>query len=298
MSTLNVMFRLGENELSNVEWELLDTPPARAWRRMVDFTNENGKEHPLHVVESVFCGSKEEATALWDEVRGHPHVQGTPYGKATFRKIKPQACMDLINRLQRLIRNGVLKNVDQSYEVRDLIDKLKRVRFFMDFVHDSEFPNEDSGNGHISFIPDPLAGMDFEPSWMQYLTMATEPGTLYADLFYKNMSWHRVIEYDNIEETYEPIKFQRYGPPTLLGSGFYMAMHADMAHKDGEIAKFFFDHYNMIKFLDPDFDPVYALDCCGRIPVAKLLTPLGTSGYPGYEQLQRVTELFKIEVYE
>ncbi len=298
MTTLNVMFRIGDNQLVSAEWEFLDTPPAAAWRRMVDFSNENPKDQPLHVVESVFCGSREEAMALWDKVRSHSLVQGTAYARASFKKLKPINCMDLIDRLSRLMRNGVLSGIEQAYEVRDLIDQLKRIRFFMDNVHDSDFPNEDSGNGQINFIPDPMVGMEFQKDWLQYLTMATEPGTLYADLFYTSMAWHNIIEFDTLEETHEPLKFKRFGPPVLLGSGFYLGFHPDFARKDGEITQFFYDNLGMIKYLDPSFDPAYALDCCGRLPVAKLKTPLGSPGYPGYSQLQEIKGLFKIEVYE
>lgn len=298
MNTLNVMFRAGENQIHSVEWELIDSPPANAWRRMLDHSLETAKEDPLHIVESVFCGTRDDAKSLWDEARASRFAAGTPYARAQFKKITAFNCQDFMDRLHRILANGMIKTYEDAQEIKTIVDKLKKVQFFLDNVHDADYSNEDCGYGHIHFTPDPKFGIAFEPSWIDYLTMDIVPGTMYADLHYEAHAWHSILEFGDIKNTYEPIKFKRFGPPTLLGSGFYVPFHQDLGGIETELVQFLWDNHNMIKHLDPEYDPVYALRCSGHIPVAKLKTSLGARGYAGYDQLSEITGMFKLEVYE
>ncbi|MNV12410.1 hypothetical protein D3C71_1030100 [compost metagenome] len=101
-----------------------------------------------------------------------------------------------------------------------------------------------------------------------------------------------------IESAYEAIRLKRFGPPTMIGSGFITPIGQDLGGIEAELIQYFYDNIGPLKHLDSSFDPVYALSCCGRVPVAKLTTKLGEVGYPGYADLLSIESMFKLETYE
>ncbi len=300
MSILNMMFNNGENSKLSVQWEFLDTPPAVAWRDMLEYTIANQHEDPIHLTDSVFCSTKEQAISVWSDVRTKLSDFNHEYQKLPFGKIKPVHLTRLLRDLNKMLSEGKLGNVDRAYKVKAIIDALKQVMFFFDNVQDNEYNNGNEGSsfGQIVHVPDPHFARTFDVSWLPYLTMDIVPGTVYAELTYADMPWHNILQLGPVENAYESIKFKRFGPPTMLGSGFIIPFGQDLGGVETELTQYFYDHDGALKYLDPDFDPVYALSCCGRVPVAKLVTTLGEVGYPGYADLSKIESMFKLETYE
>jgi len=299
MTLLNAMFRNGDNSLVNVQWEFLDTPPARSWRNMFEYVLENPKSNPLHLTDAVFCQSRDEAKALWDQVRtdliGFNHI----YAKMPFGKVKAAHCSKLLEELFQMQTNGML-GLDRTYVIKGVVDNLKKVMFYLDKVADTEFNNGNEGSayGQINVIPDPHFAIEFKPEWIEYLTMDIEPGTMYAELVYTGQAWHHILQLGQVENAYDAIRTKRFGPPAAMGSGFVVPFNQDVGGVEAELIQYFYNHRGALKHLDSTFDPMYALACSGRLPVAKLKTSLGAIGYAGYEDLKRIKSLFKLEAYD
>ncbi len=299
MTTFAAMFRNGENSLLSAEWEFLDNPAVRSWRNMLEHTLENPKENPLSLTDAVFCGEKDEAVRVWNSVRNKLSGINHIYTRLAFPKLKAAHCSKLLADLFKLHENGLLGNIGRSYEIKSIIDDLKKVMFYLDKVADNDYNNgnEASAFGQITVHPDPHFAVEFKAEWTEYLTMDIVPGTLYAELNYKEMAWHQILELGPIEQAYESIRNKRFDRPSYMGSGFYIPFHQDVAGVEAELIQYFYDHQGALKHLDPTFEPMYALSCSGRLPLATLKTKLGERGYPGYEDLKRIESLFKMESY-
>lgn len=300
MSILNMMFDAGDNSKVSAQWEFLDTPPAVAWRDMLEYSIANPTDNPLHLTDAVFCSTKEQAVSLWSTIRNQLAEINHEFQKLPFGKLKPAHGTKLLRDLNKLLSEGKLGTLDRAYKVKAIMDSLKRVMFFLDNVQDNEFNNGNEGSsfGQIIHVPDPHFARKFDESWLQFTTMDIVPGTVYAELTYADMPWHNILRFGAVENAYEPVKLKRFGPPTMLGSGFMIPFGQDLGGVEAELIQYFYDHIGPLKYLDPDFDPVYALSCCGRIPVAKLKTKIGEAGYPGYDDLLRIESMFKLETYE
>lgn len=297
---LNSMFNNGENSKVSLQWELLDTPPAIAWRNMLEYSLENPKENPLTITESVFCATRDEANAKWTDIRnGLTRINHT-YAKLPFGKLSNSHATHLLEDLLEFMNKGVMGSIEKAVELKRLIDVLKDVLFYLDHVKASEFNdgNEGSSFGHLIHTPDPHVGIEFKPEWHQYLTMNIEPGTLYAELIYDDLAWYQILEFGDITNAYKPIKEKRFGSPRFLGSGHMIPFGKDIGGLEVDLLEYFHKHFDAIKHLDSSFDAMYAVRSSGRIPVATLATKVGEVGYPSYADLQQIDSMFKMELYE
>lgn len=300
MSILNLMFSNGENSLISAQWEFLDTPPARSWRNMVEHMVENPEENSLAHTDAVFCASVEEAQEHWRAIRDKLIELNHVFSKLPFNKLKHAHTLRLLDELHKLLESGVLGSIDRADEIKELIEHVKRVGFYLEKVKDTEYNNgnADSAFGAIMHRPDPYFGVAFKPEWLDYMTMDIVPGTIYADLAYNGMPWFKILEFGDIVNAYESIRLKKFGEPTFMGCGFTIPFNQDVGGVETELIQYFYDNIGALKHLDPSFDPIYALKCSGRIPVARLVTKLGERGYPGYQDLSKIQSMFKMETYE
>lgn len=300
MAILNAMFRNGENSLLSTQWEFLDSPPARSWRNMLEHTLENPKDDPLSVTESVFCNSATEAKNLWSSIRTSLGSLNHGYARLPFSKLKSSHAERVLNEMLKLVQNGNVRNLDQSYEIRNVVENLKKVLFYFDHVRFGarSKSNEDSAFGYIMHTPDPHFYTVFRDEWREYLTLDIEPGTLYAELAYPGKPWYTILEYDDIANAYGSIRNKEFAGPSHMGSGFLVPFHPDVGEYQSDLIEYFFKNLGALKQLDPSFDPIIALKTSGRLPVAKLKSSLGGIGEPGYHELLNIENMFKLEVYE
>jgi hypothetical protein len=291
------MFRNGENSIHSMQWDILDTPPAKSWINMLEYSLENPKENPLSVTDAVFCKSKEEARDCWNQLRTQLDKLNHRYTKIPFAGLSKKNCVVLLKELQDSITMGSTKSIDRAYEFNDMISKLKKLLFYFDRYVDPSLDGDNEGStfGYIGYSPDPQFGIEFKESWIEYLTFDIEPGTLYAELYYPNAPWTEILQLGDIKNAYAKIKHKEFGAPNYMSSAFYIPMHPDIAAIETDLIEYFYKHLDAIKHCDPTFDPMRALQVSGKLPIARLRNQLTENDYL---ELTPIHSMFKLELYD
>jgi len=297
---LSIMYNAGDNSKLTLEWEFLDTPPAKSWRNMLEYTMLNPNDPPLALTENYFCNTSDEARVIWDELRIELSKFRSPLGKVPFVKLTETVCDNTIRFLMDLVETGRLGEIKKTMHINGLIDKTKHLLFYVTRVREplKGTSNSESAFGEIRHYPDPHFAIEFKSEWLEYLTMDIVPGTLYAELDYVDLAWHDILRFGEMRNAYSAFKEKRFGPPAHMGSGHIIPFSQDLGGIATDVLSFMHHNRAAIKHIDPDFDPVYAWSCCGRIPIASLRTSIGERGYPGYTELARTSKVFKVEILE
>lgn len=300
MEYLHIMYDCGQNNRMNLEWDFLDTPPALAWKNMLEYTIAHPKDNPLENFEMSFCRDRQEAENYWRSIKADLHFTGLVYTRIPFKKLNPIQCEKFIESLFNMINNGSIKDVERVGIINNAIRKVKHVLFYLTNIHDQHLIDgySDSAFGVIRQFPDPHFAIEWKPDWDQYLTTNHEYGTLYAELVYVDREcWSNIIQYD-ISTALDKIRNNKFGTPSHIGSGYLFPLMPDMQSIEVDLQMFYWKHLQIIKQVDSNFDPLRAIQVGGRLPIAVLRSTIGYQGYPTYENFKSIERTFKMEILE
>lgn len=300
MTTLHMMFDRGENIKSSVEWELLDTPPAREWADIYMKSRNEDKITALNLTDVISVPSKEFMEKTWLEIRASLQLFGNRNSKYPFVKLNSKIINDIISDLMNASSSGRLSKLTDFSSVNNLLAKLKSLSFYIHEIKDDDGIKgyEKASFGYISYQPDPLLAAPFPKEWDQYLTFDIEPGTVYAGLSYPNSSWLEMLIEPRIETVIENIRSQQYSRPSNISNTCFIPFYPDITRKKADFILFLYENEKRIKSVIPDFNPVTILKETGRIPVAKYNPSITSKSMLTLKELSEITNVFKIEFYE
>lgn len=297
MNVLNAMFRNGENSIYSLQWDVLDTPPAQAWIDMLEYSLANPKENPLSVTEAVFCKDEILAKNTWAQLRTSLDKINHRYSRIPFSGLSRKNCIVLLKELHDAVTMGSAKSIDRAYQFNEMIDQIKILLFYFDRYVDPSLDGDNQGStfGYINYTPDPQFGIEFKESWLEYLTFDIQPGTLYAELYYPNAPWTEILQLGEIKNAYAQIKNKEFGAPNYISSAFSVLIHPDIAAIETDLIEYFYQNLDVIKHLDPTFDPMQALKVSGKLPIATLKKDLLENDYL---EMSSIDSMFKLELYD
>jgi hypothetical protein len=284
MQKLRIMFDNGENSKVSLEWELFDTPPVKIWKELIEYTVARNTEN-FNITDAVFCNSKEEAVQYWNIISSKLIELGILNNCIEFEELNPEKGNFFISELFNL--HSTCNDFEVINQIIELIDELKSLLYYL------------NGNkeGYISSRLDPYFVEPFDLEWSRYFTLDITPGTLYFEIIFNISNWAYLLTQSWTDIQYW-IKIPDYGKPLKMGAGFIIPFGEDMGKYKNQLPEFLNCHSDYFKTLNPNFSVDTAMQYAGRIPVGKLITPIGISGYYNYDNLKKITKVFKIEFTE
>lgn len=297
---IHIMFDAGENLKQSLELELLDTPPAQAWKELIQYYISNTDEQKLSTTDVVVSGTKEEMIQRWTNVRDTLNLVNHRYAKVNFRKLSTKTIDIVIDDLINIVSKGQTEDISVAHKISKAVEELKSLSYYFHNVDDDMVQGYEQINfGFIRHIPDPYMSAKFLDDWKQYLTLDIVPGTIYAELSYQNISWLELLKLENnLPELIMKLQNKEFSSPVMIENGFFIPFCADYAALKPDFYELIFKKEKLLKQYYPGFDSIEILSSVGRIPVARYNPELTYKQMFTQSDLTSINKLFKIEFYD
>ena len=276
---LELTFSTGANQIERIQWELLDTPPARAWRELLEESYKDHDDYELDDTEATFCLKDTEAVDYLYQLKGKLKELGIQ--RDDLNIYDHFGLTEFLGELFQLFRLEQ-DSWDRNVLLSDCIDLLKPVLWYARSVG--------TGKGQIYHHPQVICTYDFKDSWYDYMTMETNEGDLYAELIYESAPWHQIGLCENMDAMSDFVTQPNVGQVNFMTSAFSAHWHPDMRKLKRSLDQLL-DFYDMsLRASVPEYDAHEAHRRSGRLPVAKLLTDVP------YETLKTLKKIRKVEI--
>ncbi|AUZ94948.1 hypothetical protein FDI40_gp166 [Agrobacterium phage Atu_ph07] len=262
MTQISAMFDCGLNMSERLDWEFLDTPPAKAWQAAITrFDMEISNP-----VDTYFCDCDSDAERIWNNIRGQLHNLNITHKAlgTNYKKITPAVINAVLSHVMNTFTSAPIADMN----LLPLIEELKHIGFWIHNGKDKKVRSNESVFGTIRFNHKTI--VEFEESWIDYITHDIQYGHIYATPMYEKRPYSFLSD-SNIDDIKTAIVKDEFGLPSFLSAGFEIPFFDEHTAIHGRVVENLIKYKKEIDYLNPKFRYDHAIKTIGLIPVGRLI---------------------------